>query len=369
MEITMMPMLFILLASFLAQAPVAATGQLRGHVLEDGSNKPVAGARVMLLSQGSRTIPGPPPQSTTDADGAFAFASLVPGDYRLDVQKSGYVPYGYPQPGARPEMPRPFHVEAGHVAMADLHVQKGGVVAGRVLDANGEPFADARVIALRRVASGNAASRLVPAPGQGQQTNDIGEFRVAGLAPGEYFIAASPRMMMPLGESRVSPPSAHGPVMTTATTYYPGTIDPDGAQPVRVAAGETVNGIQFTMQSSPAFRISGIVVDESGQPVSNAMVMLMGDPRSGPMFGPVGSARSDSAGRFAIGSIVAGSYRINASVPAVMNGGAAGGISGGISGGSFSSVSIGGNTSAPPAEIVVTDADVSGVRVVTRRPQ
>ncbi|HEY2906956.1 MAG TPA: carboxypeptidase-like regulatory domain-containing protein [Vicinamibacterales bacterium] len=369
-----MPALFILIATFLAQSAPTATGTIRGHVLEEGSNKPIVGARVLLFPQGGRFISGPPPQSTTDADGAFAFAALAPGDYRLDVQKNGYVPWGIPQPGMRSAVPRPFHVEAGQPTIADLHLQKGGVVAGRVLDVNGEPFADARVMALRRMDSNPAvragmASRLVP-QGQGQQTNDIGEFRVAGLAPGEYFIAVSPRMMMPLGESPASPPAANGSRTTTTTTYYPGTIDPAGAQPITVAAGETVNSIQFTMQSSPAFRVSGIVVDENGQPISNAMVMLMGDPRSGPMFGPAGSGRSDSGGRFAISNIVAGSYRINASVPVVMNsGGATGGISGGISGGSFGSVSISGNSSAPPAELVVTDGDVSGVRVVARRPQ
>jgi protocatechuate 3,4-dioxygenase beta subunit len=351
--------LFILIASFLAQAAPVATGAMRGHVLEDGSNKPVVGARILLFPQGGRPFVGPPPQSTTDADGAFTFAALAPGDYRLDVQKNGYVPWGIPQPGMRSAVPPLFHVEAGRPTIADLHLQKGGVVAGRILDANGEPLADARVVALHRVTLGNMPSRLVQAPGQGQQTNDIGEFRVAGLAPGQYFIAATPRMMSPFGASGVAPPPTTGARTTIVTTYYPGTIDPDGAQAITVAAGETVNGIQFTMQFAPAFRVSGIVVDESGQPISDAMVMLMGDPRSGPMFGPAGSARSESGGRFVINNVVAGSYRINASVPVMMNGGT-GGISAGV---------VGGNASTPPAEVVVADTDVSGVRVVTRRPQ
>jgi hypothetical protein len=38
------------------------------------------------------------------------------------------------------------------------------------------------------------------APMQGpQQTNDLGEFRVAGLVPGEYFIAAVPRRFSGFG--------------------------------------------------------------------------------------------------------------------------------------------------------------------------
>lgn len=360
----MMPALFILIASFLAQAAPAATGSISGRVLEEGSNKPVVGARVMLFPQPGRPMAGPPPQSTTDANGAFAFTSLAPGDYRVDVQKTGYVPYNYPQPGMRPPMPRPFHVEAGQPTAVDVHLQKGAVVTGRVLDANGEPFADARVMALRRMPAGPTAAtgmaqRLIPAPGQSQQTNDIGEFRVSGLPPGQYFIAASPRMTTPFAASGGAPPADASARTTTATTYYPGTTDPDGAQPITVAAGETVNGIQFTMQSAPAFRVSGFVVDESGQPVSGAMVMLMGDPRSGPMFGPAGSTRTGDDGRFTVGNVVPGNYRIQASVPMTMNNG-----SGGIS-----SFVAGGGPMIQPTEVVVSDANVGGLRVVARRPQ
>jgi hypothetical protein len=58
------------------------------------------------------------------------------------------------------------------------------------------------------------------------------------------------------------------------------------AQPIAVAAGAEVGNISFTMQSAPAFRVSGIVVDENGDPVADAMVMMMGDPRSGIFMGP-----------------------------------------------------------------------------------
>ena len=56
----MMPALFILIAALLAQSAPTATGTIRGHVLEDGSNKPVVGARVLLFSQGGPPIGGPP---------------------------------------------------------------------------------------------------------------------------------------------------------------------------------------------------------------------------------------------------------------------------------------------------------------------
>src|SRR5207244_11286401 len=133
-----------------------------------------------------------------------------------------------------------------------------------------------------------------------------------------------------------------------------------------------VNNISFAIQSAPAFRISGIVVDENGTPVVGAMVTIMGDPRNGMWFmGPGGSARSGEDGRFVIAEVTAGSYRVSASVPVIMRGTGTGsatwssGVSGGIVGGISTGI-VGG--SEQPTEVVVTDADVGGVRVTVRRP-
>ncbi len=106
-------------------------------------------------------------------------------------------------------------------------------------------------------------------------------------------------------------------------------------------------------------------------PVARAMVMLMGDPRNGMFMGPAGNAQSGEDGRFVIDDVSAGSYRATAMVPVIMNNGGVGGAAGrsiGATGGivSFSSSDLG--RSEPPAEIVVTDADVRGVRVIVRRP-
>jgi hypothetical protein len=355
------------LALFINQAAASATGGITGRVVADGTNAPIAGARVLVFPAGRRTGPmGPPPQATTDQDGRFALSNLAPGEYSLDVQKTGFVPLNGPM-----TRPRTFAVAAGQVLSLDLHLQRGGVISGRVLDGTGEPLTEARVMAMRRMpAPTNAGGqpRLVPAPMQGpQQTNDLGEFRVAGLAPGEYVIAATRNGFPAFGGPGVPPRSSGSGAHTTmVTTFYPGTADQAGAQMVTVAAGTEAGNIVFTMQSAPAFRVSGIVVDEAGAPIENAMVMLMSDPRNGPMMGPTGNGRSDVNGRFAIDEVPAGTYRANASVMMSIRSGS-GGI-GAVSTGytSFSSGPIGGV--AQSAEIIVADADVKGVRVVTRRP-
>ena len=370
----------LLVALSLDQAPAAdQTGRITGRVTVAGANTAVSGARVILLPTARPTGPmGQPPQAITDQDGRYAFDRVAPGTYRIDAQRTGFAPLSDP---ARPRTAGTVDVSAGQSIDVNLELQRGAVIAGRILDLQGEPLPDARIVVLRRMpgpSTPGMPSRLMPA-GQGQQTNDLGEFRVPGLAPGEYYVAAMPRPAMMFGGPRASVNSAPQRARTTiATTYYPGTSDQAAAQPIAVAAGAEVGNINFAVQSAPAFRVSGTVVDEDGKPVAGAMVMLMGDPRSGAMLiGPSGNGQSRDNGRFDIDEVPAGTYRANASVPMRMTG--SGGVSSwsssATSGGGFATSSwssIGGSeiagTMQQPVEVVVTDADVTGVRVVIRRP-
>ncbi len=365
----MMQALVVLLVSLsLSQGtPAATTGRIAGRVTVRGANTPIAGARILLFPAGPQSGSiGMPPQITTDQDGRFAFEQLAPGAYRLDVQKTGFAPLI--TPGTRPST---IQVAAGQtVDGVQVQLQKGGVIAGKVLDPSGEPIADARIMALRRVdlPAGAAAPRLVPAPMQGlQQTNDLGEFRVSGLAPGEYYIAAQPGGAVALGGPAATSGSAGTARTALTTTFFPGATDQAGAQSVTVASGAEVGNIVFTMQSAPAFRVSGVVVDEDGTPVARAMVMLMGDPRNGMFMGPAGRTQTQDDGRFVIGDVPSGSYRVMATVPFTFG---TAGTGGGISGGAFTTFSSGTSSvgTAPPPEVVVTDNDIGGLRVVVRRP-
>jgi hypothetical protein len=234
-----------------------------------------------------------------------------------------------------------------------VQLQRGGVIAGKILDPSGEPFTDARVMAMRRInqSADGAPPRFMPAPMQGspQQTNDLGEFRVSGLAPGEYYIAAMRGgTAFALSGSGARAASSGSPRTTLTTTFYPGTTDPAGAQSVAVTAGAEVGNLVFTMQAAPAFRVSGVVVGDDGTPVARAMVMLMGDPRNGMFTGPAGNTHSGEDGRFVIDDVPAGNYRVTAMIPVVMSSaGAGGGATGGLV--SFSSTDLG--RPEPPSEI------------------
>ena len=283
-----------------------------GRVVEAGTGVPIPGASIIFAFRGRSRL-----QTVTDQDGRYSFEELEPGPYRLTVQKTGYVPL---DPASVPT----YWVVAGQsLDVATVSLQKGGVVAGRILDSFGDPMVD---VSVRAVKPGAAIDRM----GEASRTNDLGEFRVFGLAPGEYIIAASPR---PFGSDALSR-------TMVSSTFYPGTSDPSAAQVLTIRAGQTVAGIEFRTVMASTFNVSGTVVDELGMPIAGATVMLAGDSRAsgGIAAGVVGNGRSDPSGKFSINAVRSGTYYATSTTPP-----------------------------SDPVPVMVTDADVQGVTIVVPR--
>jgi carboxypeptidase family protein len=257
----------------------------------------------------------------------------------------------------------------------NVTIQRGAAIVGRVLDENGEPIANANVVAWRRppVPNGSAAPArlgLIPA-GFAAQTNDLGEFRLFGLAPGEVYVQATSRPDFGRSASpRLSVPLA---------TYFPGTADVVGAMPITLAAGQTSGDITIRMVSAPAFQVSGVVTDERGRPVENALVRLLLEMRPGeppmPFMDRMQSARSENAGKFTISGVVNGSYTLLATAPVLLStpdasrGGAAGAgtstsfTSGTVTGGVVSEFVGGGVTTETVNGVTTRYRDDAGTRV------
>jgi hypothetical protein len=197
------------------------------------------------------------------------------------------------------------------------------------------------------------------------QTDRLGEFRISGLLPGEYVIAANPRT--DFGGDASSPPAT----TIVTSTFYPGTADVSAAQPVTVPPDETVSDLTIRLVTVPAFQVSGTVVDEVGTPAANLMVMLMDGRRGSDSFlslvmGPRGMCQSDASGRFTFGEVPAGSYTLSAH--------GAGGFFGItddfiIDGGGTPRVGPGGPRPAPAPgtlEVIVENANVSDLRIIVQ---
>ena len=311
-----MSLLVAMVLAVFIQSPAPARATLTGQVLEEGTGAPVAGAQVNVMrapterpAAGTMGVPVRPLTTTTDREGRFQVADLEPGRYRISVQKAGFAM-------SLDAVAPPIDLGAGESAGINVTLQRGAVIVGRVLDEAGEPLAEAHVMAMRKMPTSSTVGRTSPDllrhAGPSAQSNDLGEFRLFSLPPGEYYVQASPRPGFGAGE--VSAPRAR----TLLPTFFPSTPDQAGAEPITLGAGQTSEPLVITMVGAPAFQVSGVVVDESGKPVSNAVVRLSQEDAGGRplvMMRPWNQSRTDQAGRFTIGDVTPGAYTLLAIAP------------------------------------------------------
>ena len=75
---------------------------------------------------------------------------------------------------------------------ADIPLTRGGAISGRIYDASGDSVAGLQVRVYR--ATMEQGARRLKAVGAADLTDDTGAFRVYGLPPGDYYVAASLRV-------------------------------------------------------------------------------------------------------------------------------------------------------------------------------
>jgi hypothetical protein len=280
------------------QPEKTGTAVIKGHVVAADTGRPLRRAQVRLTStalRGGRL-------TTTDAEGAYEFKELPAGRYTLFASKGGYVALEFGQ--RRPfESGKPIELlDTQVIDKADLALPRGSAITGRVLDEFGEPIADAFVQALRYQYM-NGQRRLM-ASGRGGTTNDLGQYRIYGLPPGEYVVSSTVRSMGSfMMEGQADESTAYAP------TYYPGTTSAADAQRLSVTVGQEANGIDFALLPVRTAKISGVVTTSEGKPAEGAMVMLM--PRSLEnmvMRMGGGAARVNKDGTFTINNVAPGDY-------------------------------------------------------------
>ena len=286
--------------------PKTGTSRLRGRVAAADSGSAVRRAQVRISGPdiGTKT-------AMTDAQGRFEFRDLPAGRFNLSVSKAGYVTMQYGQ--TRPfEQGKAIDLTDGQLMdKADIALPRGSVLAGRIVDEFGEAVADAEVQAMR-LQYQNGKRRLTPS-GRTAMTNDLGQFRIYGLPPGEYYVSASLRNMNSLVVDLLGGqggPQGSNQSTGYASTYYPGTPNPADAQRVSVAVGQELASVDIQLQPVRLARITGTAVASDGKPMANAMVMLMPAMRDAAMLMPGGSSRTNSDGQFTLTGVTPGEYSL-----------------------------------------------------------
>ena len=167
-------------------APTRKEDQCRiaGVVVKLAGSEPLNKVHVRLQNADDRTRSV---TVTTDTSGHFALPGIDPGRYHLSATRLNYVTveYGQRKPGGPGAI---MTLHAGQ-EMKDLvfRMIPSAVIAGHITDEDGEPLPRVHVSA-QRESYEKGKRRLTPTTSA--ETDDLGAYRLYGLAPGRYFISA-----------------------------------------------------------------------------------------------------------------------------------------------------------------------------------
>ena len=326
---------------------MGAGAKVEVTVVEE-DKRPVAGAEVVLV--GEATF-----KATTGDDGKAKLAPVHPG--WVSVEASA--------PGHAPAMAFTSIGSAGATGTLEVVLHKGVALTGHVVDESGKPVAKARV----------TTAGVWDLPGGHETTsNDKGEFTIPAIAVGNYSLLATDGVHAP---SRSTPitvghhaitnvtitmkaggtlsgivvDSSHAPVAFATlrvagkggemwmvgsrqtTTDRAGKFELHGLARAKLqirAESDTAASklVDLDLVSQPEKRdaeivldvagmISGVVVDEHGQPVAEVAVNAFPDIAGGASFdgmslAGMSSTTTDGAGAFTVRGLPDGPYKVSA---------------------------------------------------------
>lgn len=284
-----------LICSYPAFAQTAATVKIRA--VNSVTKAPIAGANVTI--DGARGAQTYQLAGRTDNNGVFAGSVEFAGSHLLTVRRKGYRMIGTGLMG------KMIEIQPSQANEITMEMRPLAVIAGRVLDQYGDPIRHA-------IVSTQAKSR-VRVPGEyfeslfAGTTDDRGEYRIADVEPGKYYLAieySARDERYYTARSRYQWPEVGG------LSLFPNSVDIEHAQQVEAREGETTRLPDARLTMQRAATISGRVKPAE---TDRAMVSVQ---RAGPNLSrhQSGGMSSEPApdGGFRV-EVLPGTYTVRAS--------------------------------------------------------
>ncbi len=301
--------LFLLMSASIAlgQTPPPKTpGTISGRVT--AGSEPAAGVEVILKSGGGSSVTdflqsGPAITATTDSDGWFKFASVPPGSYRLVA----YAPAHIIEGEANPLTPgKVINIGEGEtIENINFSITRGGIVTGRVTDPDNRPVIAESVRAYKLDANGKRASSGIPDFGM-WQTDDRGVYRIYGLEPGKYIVAAGAS-----SEDTLLRMGGGSGGTYYRRTFYPEAVEEAEAKVVEIRSGTESEGIDIKLapaSKSKTFTVTGRVIEaDTNKPVAGVMIGYGVTKQGSASFG-YGNSATNSAGEFRLEGLTPNTY-------------------------------------------------------------
>ena len=288
-------------ASLFAQAPAKQTavktprGSVSGRVTI--KDKPAVGVWI-----GLRRSEGMNPweqglKAITDADGVYRLTSVPAGSYMVVPSAPAYVSSNSDY------AVQPVVVSEGeNVEGVNFSLVRGGVITGKVTDSDGKPVIQMQVDVFRSDLLDRQGPRQMY-PINSKATDDRGIYRIFGLPPGKYKVAA--------GRSD----DFGGGFTTFQRTYkqvfHPDVSDVTKATVVEISEGSEAKDVDISLgRTMQTFSVSGHLINtETGLPVPNVrfgLQRLVNDRGEYVNNFIAGDARGD----FVIAGMLPGKYAI-----------------------------------------------------------
>lgn len=276
-------------------------GTISGVVTIEGTA--AEGVPVRLFLADVRSDDGVVAQTLTDKKGVFTLDGVAAGRYIVSPFAPGFASSEsvYGRAGKLVSVGDRDAVEG-----IELDLQRGGVVTGRISDAEGQAVVS-EDLQLLKVADDGTTTLIYLQTGT-PTTDDRGIYRAFGLSPGKYLVyvgrETDPNQRHSMGFDPFIYPQ----------TFYPGVSDQSRATPVVVTSGGEVRNVDIIVgKPVKTYKITGRVVDaETGEAVSRVglncgpVMEVNGTQRvsmmTGVMLGP--------GGRFEFDSLLPGDYGV-----------------------------------------------------------
>jgi protocatechuate 3,4-dioxygenase beta subunit len=345
-----------------AQVPASAAGMgsVSGHVTCGDTQKPARFATVMLLAVPTSITPAFDPnakadpaamaammkatmsginivQTQTGVDGSFVAPNVAPGDYYVFASVPGYVqPLNQVQAAqnAGVDLSKPIpgitmvHVAADHAASGDVTVERGAAVSGKVLWDDGSPVPRA-IVTVQVSTTGTDGAPVTAKPkdlppqfgmlsmaggfsgggGSGivATSDDLGQYRIAGLAPGSYAVKVTLQVhsnfSMQAGAMNLNSIIADKPLVL----YAPAALHRADAKALTLKRGDEQTDEDVTINLAGMHTVSGRVSSaEDHHGINSAMVELTDASDKDVLRG----AGVDASGGFSVTFVPPGTYNV-----------------------------------------------------------
>jgi len=331
-------MFFFPFASASGQTPAKEqTASVSGHLTISG--KPAAGITVVATISNSIFDNKTVAKSTTDEDGNYKISGLTAGRFTIMPLTKAFV---VGSSTASKQLAQSVNVADGEViTKIDFTLVRGGVITGRITDAEGHPLIGERVSIALKDGTPDANNPLSMFSGA-RKTDDRGVYRVYGLSQGSYKVSVGQASssgavsIMGMGGSQY------------VKTFYPGVQDEARATIIEIKEGAEVANVDITVgKLGNGFAVTGRVIDaDSGQPVPSVYIAQSTVDETNQKMNAMNftGATSDANGKFRLEGLRPGHYAVYT-------------VTAGQESTSYSE----------PARFDVTDGDVTGIEIKVRR--